>query len=89
MAIDPDLYEKVSGRKMGEAMNRYGESLAKKTAERKSIESLKEYEANAAWTMSDLMIISWLKRYPVLTLSWVVGVPVVLVLIALIVRWVG
>ena len=39
--------------------------------------------------MSDPMIISWLKRYPVLTLSWVVGVPVVLVLIALIVRWVG
>ena len=40
MPIDPRLYQKYSGKMPGEAMNRFGESLARSAAE-KSAESMR------------------------------------------------
>ena len=43
MAIDPDLYEKVTGRSLGEAQSRLGESLARQERDRQRSEEERSY----------------------------------------------
>lgn len=43
MAIDPDLYEKVTGRSPGDAQRRLGESLARHESDKASSQERREY----------------------------------------------
>lgn len=64
MAIDPDLYEKVTGRSPGDAQRRLGESLAKGVADRsKQQERLDQMRSMPRIGYKGVLLIWFLQRF--------------------------
>lgn len=64
MAIDPDLYEKVTGRSPGDAQRRLGESLAKgvadKAKQRERIENMSNMSVRFGLFHPEAYLFRWL-----------------------------
>lgn len=60
MAIDPDLYEKVTGRSVGDAERRMGESLAQGVRDRERAEERRSYFRTWIFWGSEGVLIRWL-----------------------------
>lgn len=60
MAIDPELYEKVTGRSVGDAERRMGESLAQGVRDRERTEERMSYFRTWIFWGSEGVLIRWL-----------------------------